>query len=259
MIRVHEHLRQHHRQHRAHGDADHLVTELQDAVGAQAPAGRAVLLHVAALAARDEQDGRAEQTDARVAQPQRSEDEDGQNEGAGEGVPVGDAQRDAVHQHEQEAKAHRDHEEEHRLVQHLAAKDHRGGAPEHDPQHQAQHVDTLPVFSRFGRLGALLSEPARGLDQDQRQVEDRRPEDGAERNDEADLAERVAFLQPADADEVGRLPDTDERDDQGGNRDACPDDHAGAERGGGDAQTFQRLDAGLREAQAPERRQVERE
>ena len=55
-------------------------------------------------------------------------------------------------------------------------------------------------------------------------------------DDEADLAERLAWLQPADAHEVGRLPLADEPDDQRGNRDARADDHAGAERGGGDAQ-----------------------
>ena len=79
------------------------------------------------------------------------------------------------------------------------------GAPEHDPQDQAQ---TLTRFQSSAglRLGAPLPEAPDGLDEDQRQVHDRRAEDGAERDDEADLPERLPFLQPADADQVRRLP-----------------------------------------------------
>ena len=58
---------------------------------------------------------------------------------------------------------------------------------------------------------------------------------------------------------MGRLPYADKPDDQGGNRNARADNHAGAERRGGDAHVCKRLDALLREAETGERRQIERE
>ena len=101
----HEELGQRHGQHGAHGDADDLVTELHDAIGAQAPAGRAILLHVAAFAGGDGQDRAAEQAHAGIAQPQRRHDEDRHHEGAGDGIEVRDAQRDAVDQDKKEAES----------------------------------------------------------------------------------------------------------------------------------------------------------
>jgi hypothetical protein len=59
---MHEEPGQGHHQQRAHGDADDLVAELHGAIGAQPPAGGAVLLHVAPSLVAMAKDGRAEQS-----------------------------------------------------------------------------------------------------------------------------------------------------------------------------------------------------
>ncbi|MDD2765167.1 MAG: hypothetical protein PHE83_14470, partial [Opitutaceae bacterium] len=213
----------------------HLVAELHDAVGAQSPAGGAVLLHVAALAAGDQQNGRTHQPRARVGQADGREDEHRHHECAGNGIPVRDAEGDAVDEdkEENEPDAHRQIAQG--LAQHRMANDRDRHPPEADPQHQPKNVHALPVLAKPGRRFIFPAQPADGLKQNHADIQERGPEDGAERDDEADLAEGRAGLDPADAGQIGPQPGADEGDHERGQRDARSDDHAGAKGGGGQA------------------------
>ena len=230
-IGVHEQFCQHHRQHGAGRNADHLVTELHHAIGSQPPARRAILLHVTAFTRGDGQNRGAKQAHPRIMQPQRSHNEHGHHKRARYRVKVRDAQRDAIDQHEQQTEPHPQREELNRLVQQQVSAYHGRGAPEHDPEQQAPEIDPLPILGRALWLGALLSQPPNGLSQNERQVKDDCAQDGAQRYDEADLAVWIPRLEPADADQVRCLPPADQRHHQRRDRDARPDDQAAAERG----------------------------
>ena len=66
-------------------------------------------------------------------------------------------------------------------------------------------------------------------EEDERDVDERRAHDHAERDQEGDLAKRLARLEPADRHEVGNHRPAHEAADDCGDADARADDHAGAE------------------------------
>src|ERR1035438_10380623 len=143
-------------------------------------------------------------------QPQGSHNEHGHHERARYGVKVRDAQGDAIYQDEQQTEPYPYRKEFNRLVQQRAPAYNGSGATEQHPEQQAPEIDPLPILGRALWLGALLSQPANGLSKDEREVKDDCAEDGAQRNDEADLAVRVSGLEPADADQVRCLPPADQ-------------------------------------------------
>ena len=65
---IHEHIGQDHCKNRAHGDANHLIAELHDPIGPQAPPGRAVLLHIPASIAGYKNNPGTEQARQRTSQ-----------------------------------------------------------------------------------------------------------------------------------------------------------------------------------------------
>src|SRR6185369_8815286 len=89
-IRGHEEACEPDREQRTDEDPRRLVAELQDAVGAEARPGRAVLLHVAGNARRDEQHGACHQPDHGIAQADRGHDDDRDDERRRDRIRVAD-------------------------------------------------------------------------------------------------------------------------------------------------------------------------
>ncbi len=244
---VHEDLRQDDAQDRTGRDADHLVAELDHAVRAQSPPGGAVLLHVHTDAARDEEDSCAHDTGPGVLQSDEGHEEDADYERRADGIGVTDASRDAVDQDEHEYQSHREGEGTDRQTQHAGADEEDGCPPEEDPENQPLHIRALPVRLFFFHLLGL--ETRERLVHDDADVESRGTEDHAQRDDEPDLAEGIALVEPANLHEPRRELRTDDGEDEARNGDAHADDHAGADRSRGQPHGLERSELAARDAE----------
>src|SRR3954467_14594822 len=90
-------------------------------------------------------------------------------------------------------------------------------------------ADALPPLDLGGRRRCRIAMARHGFTRDQREVDDRRAEDGAERDEEADLAPRIVRTEEADLAQPGREREADQADHDRRHADARADDHAGAE------------------------------
>ena len=220
------------REHSAHEDADHLVAELDGAVGAQAPACGAVLLHVAADHRADQEDRAGDEADERIGEPREGHHRHADDERRGDRVAVGDADADAVHQHEDRSEQHAKHGIAGRHAEACRHDDHCN-APEHHPCQELSRVDALPLFSHGGLYGRSRAMARQRLSHDQRDVDDRSAEDRAERDQEAHLAPRIVRPEQANLAQPRREREADQADDDRRHADASADDHPGAEGRGG--------------------------
>src|ERR1700732_584062 len=95
-------------------------------------------------------------------------------------------------------------------MQDLTPNHHDADTPEHDPNNEAYLVDSFPIFLWGGRLCVLLNESPAGLNQNQDNIDDRCAQDCAQGNNETDFSKRISGVEPSDADQMRRLPDTDQ-------------------------------------------------
>src|SRR4029453_7057881 len=93
--------------------------------------------------------------------------------------------------------------------------------PKDHPHYEPPDIGPLPVFL-FDLDGALARAPV-GAEENQRNVDQRRAHDHAERDQERDLAKRLPGLEPADRYEIGDQRPTDQASDERGDTDARAD------------------------------------
>ena len=142
------------------------------------------------------------EADRRVLEAERGHQHDAHHERRRDRIRVADAERDAVDHREHEHQQHRDHQIDQRLVEQADAEP-RPLRPPRTATHdqQALGVDALPGGScstawRRPHLGARQRATAESGCSDMSTM--RRAHDHAERDQERDLAKRLAGVEPAD-------------------------------------------------------------
>lgn len=185
---VQEELTQHDAEDGAEDDADHLVAELDRPIGAEAPAGRAILLHVDTHGAGHQQHRGAEQANPDVLQPDSTHQEDTDDECRRHRIAVRDADGDAVDEQEQHRQAERKQQHDDGKIEPLRTDEQDSRAPTDDPQPETDLVGGLPVRCGCDGRATVLGD---GFVHDLGDVDDGGTEDHPESDDEEDLAVRI--------------------------------------------------------------------